>query len=200
MKKVLLAATVAVMATTVSAEEAPSGAPAAGGKFISGSIGFSSSGTKDNKASTFTLTPEFTYLLSDKTGIGVYLNVDNGPAELPYPLELPDGAELENVTSLGFGAYGRYYFTNIRGFYIYGQAGLGLSIPGESQLEFGINLHPGIQYFLSNRFSASVSLPNLFNLSYGSYGEGDLAYSNLGLNLGTGSVSTMLNFSFSVHF
>ena len=122
--------------------------------FISGSAGYSSEDQGTEESSSFIIAPRIGYFVSENIAIGAVLGYSSQKVE-----EELSGAEIKtNTTNLG--AFGRYYFSPASKFSLFGELGIAYV---STELEaggadvtldgFGINVGPGIGYFLNSNFA-----------------------------------------------
>jgi opacity protein-like surface antigen len=113
--------------------------------FISGSFGFKSTGTGGTNQNTFEIIPSVGYFVTDKIAIGGLL-----------------GYRKAATDQILFGVFGRYYTKPKSQFSLFGQAGISVVSEsngggGGSATNFGFALKPGLNYFVSNRFSLEAT-------------------------------------------
>ncbi len=127
-----------------------------GDYFISGSFGFNSSSTGDNKSSSFTISPRVGYFVSENIAIGARVGYQTFSQEF--------GAIETDVNTLTIGGFGRYYFTPTSKFSIFGELGVDYqSINSDNGTTdtttngFGLGVRPGISYFLSTDFALEMT-------------------------------------------
>ncbi len=153
-----------------------------GDAFISGSFGFSTSSSGDTKGTTFSVSPRVGYFVSEKFAIGARVGYQNASQEF--------GTNETDSNTFTIGAFGRYYFTAINKFSIFGELGIAnnntkIDIDGvENKTNgFGVNVRPGINYFLNSNFALEMTIGAI---SYNTVNpdQGDSAdLFNIGLNL-----------------
>lgn len=110
----------------------------ASGKYmIGGGLGFNSGGP------TWNLSPSAGYMLTDDIGVGANLNAfDPGTG-----------------FSLGLGVAARKYWSIMDKTYLYGHAGLNLGVVGGGGV--GLNVYPGVMYFINDRLAIDGALNGL---------------------------------------
>ncbi|NBL64477.1 outer membrane beta-barrel protein [Flavobacterium sp. NST-5] len=156
MKKLIftLAAVAAFMGA--KAQETVEGGFAKGDMFISGSFGVESSKTGDEKSTGFEVAPSFGVFVSPNIAIG---------GRLGFVSEKEEDATDELTTSaLSIGAFGRYYFTPASKFSVFGElaveyvtANVDNGIVDVDANGFGVQLAPGISYFIAKNFAIEAS-------------------------------------------
>ncbi len=110
---------------------------AAGKYMIGGGLGFNSGGP------TWNLSPSAGYMLTDDIGVGADLNAfDNGAG-----------------FGMGLGIAARKYWSILDKTYLYGHAGLNFGVVGGGGV--GLNLYPGVMYFLNERVAIDGRLNGL---------------------------------------
>jgi len=151
MKKLLLAVIAVLTMTFTNAQD---GGFANGDIFISGSVQFNSEKTGDlSKTTSFGFAPRVGLFVSDNIAVGARLGFTSRKQEV-----INTGDIKTNIFNIG--AFGRYYFTPSTKFSIFGEAGFNYESSkfevgsDESKVNgFGINVGPGVSYFLSDNFA-----------------------------------------------
>ncbi|MBW1298383.1 porin family protein [Aquimarina litoralis] len=150
MKKLILTAIAVFTLTFVNAQD---GGFAKGDIFLSGSFGYNSTSTGDIKDNSFEFTPRAGFFVSDNIAVGARLGFTTSKQETPITEDL-------KTNTFNAGAFGRYYFTPSNKFSIFGELGLEYASskteqgPGELKINgFGVNVGPGVSYFLSDHFA-----------------------------------------------
>jgi hypothetical protein len=149
--------------------------------FVGGNLGFNTSGGShdngtvktDNTTSTgFTFAPKIGKFLSDKTAIGIALNLSLSR------ITTPGNPETIN-TSSGFGInpFLRYYAVRMDKFAVFGQANIefsyavskqkedGVTTDGPKITRFSLSLVPGLSYDISDKLSLETTI-NILNLGF----------------------------------
>ncbi len=164
MKKLLLSAAAVMAFATMSAQETATTGFSGGDSFLTGSLGYSSTKTGDFKTDEFTITARYGYFVTNNIAIGPQIAYMSGTTMEEGPF-----GELVDVDTNAFevGAFGRYYFTPARNFSFFGQLELAYGT-AKSETEFGevkangfgVQLAPGISYFVSDHiaFEATFGL------------------------------------------
>lgn len=148
MRKIILTA-IAVFGFTFA--NAQTGGFSKGDVFISGALTVGSVKTGDVKTSSFEIEPKAGYFVTENIAIG---------AKLGY------GTVKDVSDAFTAGAFGRYYFTPVSQFSVFGQAGLDYTsikdkITDTKSNEFGVNVGLGLSYFLSNHFAIEATWAGL---------------------------------------
>lgn len=166
MKKIILSA-VAVMAFGFANAQDSAGF-AKGDTFISGAVGISSSKTGDLKESELNIVPRVGYFATDNIAVGATI----GFTSQKETNEFGDDQELSTI---GFGVFGRYYATPASNFSLFGELGVnyesakfddGIDGTDDDKANgFNIAVAPGVSYFISKHFAFEASIGVL---SYGS--------------------------------
>ena len=183
MKKVLLSAVAILGFTFANAQEegTSNGGFAQGDVFVSGAFTFSSAKTGDFKENAFMIAPKVGYFVSENIAVGARVGfmstkLDNGSADVTN-------------SGVGFGAFGRYYFTPASKFSLFAELGADYtSLDSEYMIdtdgsivafgdsfkanEFGVNLGLGMNYFVSSNFSIEAGVGVLGYSSNDNGGDG----------------------------
>ncbi|WP_378174534.1 porin family protein [Aquimarina sp. SS2-1] len=149
MKKLILTAIAVFTLTFVNAQD---GGFAKGDIFVSGSFGYDSESTGDNKNNTFSITPRVGFFVTENITVGARLGYTTQKIEV--------GGGETKINALNAGAFGRYYFTPSNKFSIFGELGLDY-VSAKTEIAstdsttdgFGINVGPGVSYFISDHFA-----------------------------------------------
>jgi len=118
-----------------------------GDVFLSGTIGYASSTTGEFKSTGFTFAPRGGYFITNNIVIGLGLE---------YSSAGPENVKLKTTE---IGALARYYFTPGSKFSIFGEFQVGYtSVIQEGIVDakfsgIGIDLGPGVNYFISKSFA-----------------------------------------------
>jgi hypothetical protein len=145
---------------------------------VTGAFGVKSSSVGGTSSTSFKILPSLGYFVSEKIAIGATLGyVQNG-----------SGSGIGNAATNDFivGLFGRYYMKPKSQFTFFGQGLLSFvsSSPqggGNSATTFGLGFSPGLNYFVSNRFSLEATFGEIGFKSTSSGGGGG---SNTGFNFG----------------
>jgi hypothetical protein len=169
MKKFLLLSSVFSLITFVTYAQINKGSVLLGG-------GFSIS---KNKVEDANPKKDYTYIsISPVAGIAVKQNTVVG-LQFNYANSKDNAFYYQSYTVKNYGAevFLRKYVTLGKGFYLFGQTGLGYSNyssiyahptyeEGEKKWSVGIDLYPGVSYALNNKFHLELGLAQLVNLEY----------------------------------
>lgn len=156
--------------------------------FVSGSLGFRSQKTGDEKINNFNVTPRVGYFVSDNIAVGAQLGFNSGKNTYNA-----NGTMVE-VKSTGFeaGAFARYYGTPGRAFSFFGQLNASYNTTknesqgSESKVNgFSVGLAPGISYFVSDHiaFETTFGILNYSSSKPDANGAESTDTFNLNLNL-----------------
>ncbi len=154
----MLTALAVVSFTFANAQDGTSGSEGftKGDVFISGSFGFNTSSTGDNKTNSFEISPRAGYFVSENFAIGGRVGYQSISQENNV------GDFDTNIFSIG--GLGRYYFTPANKFSIFGELGLDyFSINTDNGTldtttdGFGVGVIPGVSYFLSSNFALEAT-------------------------------------------
>lgn len=143
----------AIAVFTLGFINAQDGGFAKGDIFLSGSFGYNSTKTGDIKNNSFEFTPRAGFFVSDNIAVGARLGYTNSKQEVPFFDDV-------KLNTFNIGGFGRYYFTPSDKFSIFGELGLEYATSkreeGTTELKingFGINVGPGVSYFLNDHFA-----------------------------------------------
>ena len=149
MKKIILAALVAIVSVSANAQF-----------WAGGSVGFNTSkttidGNELDKTNSFTLAPEVGYKLNDKWDVAVALE---------YSHESGKGIDSQNGFAIN--PYARYTFAQCGDFSFFADGGFSYGFVHTSGVEDNINaweiaIKPGISYALSEKVSLVAHVGNL---------------------------------------
>ncbi|WP_299180619.1 outer membrane beta-barrel protein [uncultured Aquimarina sp.] len=150
MKKLILTAIAVFTLTFVNAQD---GGFAKGDIFVSGSFGYNSTSTGDIKNNSFEFTPRVGFFVSENIAVGARLGFTTSKQEAPFTEDIKNN-------SFNAGAFGRYYFTPSSKFSVFGEVAFEYASSkqeqgtGELKINgFGLNVGPGVSYFLSDHFA-----------------------------------------------
>lgn len=108
------------------------------GKYmIGGNVGLSTGG-----GTTWNVSPSVGYMFTDDIGLGADLNIFD-----------------QNGFGVGLGVAARKYWSIMDKTYLYGHAGLNLGVVGGGGV--GVNIYPGVMYFLNDRLAIDGRLTGL---------------------------------------
>lgn len=168
MKKIILAAFVAVASLTANAQV-----------WVGGEVGFNTSkttlnGTELNKSNNVTIAPEIGYKLNDNWDIAVALEYSHA--------DVKGGA---NSNGFAFNPYARYTYFKSGNFSAFVDGGFGYGYVHTSGVKDNMNLweiavKPGIAYGLSDKVSLVAHVGNL-GWQFGK--QGDVKTNSFGLDI-----------------
>lgn len=128
--------------------------------FVSGILGYKSKKEMEGTESTFTIQPNVGYFVTNNIAAGLligYKSTTNTPKS--------SVGTTQNEFNVGLG--GRYYVTPENQFSLYGQALFEMDFLGQTgggkATAIGFGVTPGLNYFLSKKFSIEA---NIGELSY----------------------------------
>ena len=163
MKKVLLTAVAVFSLTFVNAQEEKETTGVGfskGDVFITGAVGFGTSSTGDFKANGFTVSPSVGFFVNENIALGARLGFNSTTED--------DTVTEDKSTEFSAGVFGRYYFTPASQFSIFAELGAEINntkfesttgpFTSESKSNgFGIAFAPGVNYFISDKFSIEAT-------------------------------------------
>jgi hypothetical protein len=184
-------------------EDASGGGFANGDVFITGSVGFTSQSMGDFKSNSFNITPMVGFMVSDNIAIGGMLGYASSTADV----DDPDFGTVEFKTNaFSVGAFGRYYATPSSDFSFFGQASVAyismtseFDVAGSEELKttgFGIEVAPGISYFLSDNWAIEATIGALSYNTMKPDFEGAESTDTFGLNLNLQDVNVGVIYKF----
>jgi len=185
MKKIILTVAAVFALTFANAQDAKesTGGPgfAKGDLYLTGTAGFSSEKTGDEKTDGFTLSPGLGYFVTENIALEGQINFDSA--------KFDDGTGEVKSNGFGLAAGARYFWTPASQFSVSLGANVSyMSTKIESggsettEKEIGLNIPLGLNYFVSNNF-AITSQWGGFGYSSNDNG-GDGAEKTTGFNLG----------------
>ena len=158
MKKLLIVGAVALFAS-MNAQETETVGFAKGNTFITGAVGFNSETEGDYKNNTFTVAPSVGYFVSPNIAVGARVGFTSGKESDKIATVTVE--EKSNLFTAGL--FGRYYWMPASRFSIFAELGADYSnssfdsgVAGDEKDKangFGIEIAPGISYFLNNHFA-----------------------------------------------
>lgn len=162
-----------------------------GDLFLEGSVGFNSTNDKnfEEKTSSFNISPQLGYFISEDLAIGGMLSYSSYKEEVA-------GTDTEDRSGFGVGAFARYYFLDLgERFKTYTEFGVGYSSlndkSGTDDLKYntiGAGLDLGINYFVTENIALTFGLKNVLSFSSSKY-DIDGAEAETNFNLGFGDVA-----------
>ncbi|HEX8574798.1 MAG TPA: outer membrane beta-barrel protein [Flavobacterium sp.] len=203
MKKIILSIVAVLGLGFANAQDtATEGGFANGDAFISGGFSFGSTKNGDFKESSFQIAPSVGFFVTPNIALG---------GRVGYASESENdlvGASLveTTVSTFGVGVFGRYYTTPASKFSIFGELGfvyetakVGDDSPGSEDSKangFGIELAPGVSYFLSKNFALEAKWGVLGYSSAKADVEGAEATNNFSIGLNLSDISFGLVYKF----
>ena len=151
MKKIFLAAIVALFAISANAQF-----------WAGGAIGFESSKNKDldTKASAFNFAPEFGYNFADNMGVGIALSMDNSK------VVVGDNKTKENLYLVA--PYFRYVFMSFGNISLFADAGAEFNLKDDNN-NFFLGVQPGIAFQCNEKITLATRLGKI---GYSNIGDG----------------------------
>lgn len=202
MKKVLMTAVALFAFGFANAQESTGEGFSKGNVFVSGSVGFGTESTGDQKMNGFNFSPKGAYFVTDNIAVGAALGFSSSKEEDASPIE-------EKNTEFSAGVFGRYYFTPASKFSVFGQLGVNMN-SYKNEVEntasgvtvstkgngFDVMLSPGVSYFLSNHFAIEASFGALGYETTKPDADGAESTDTFGLNLNLSSINFGLVYKF----
>ena len=149
MKKLILFFVAVLFAANVSAQQ--------GAMVLSGTLDISSGtemfGETGVDVTTILIAPSFQYFLSDRFSLGAQVGLST------TSLDIEGFDDRLNVVLAG--VFARYYLLRTERFGIFGQLNVGAGFANEAAGDLtvvGIDVVPGIQYFINSRWSVEAHL------------------------------------------
>lgn len=163
MKKVILTVAAIFAFGFANAQETTEGGFSNGDVFISGSVGFSSTKTGNQKDNGFEIAPSVGFFVTNNIVLGGRLGYSSNKQENDQ-----DGFDVETKSnSFQVGAFGRYYFTPASKFSFFGELGVDyvttkseINVPVSEEYKvngFAVQVAPGVSYFLNNRLALEAT-------------------------------------------
>jgi hypothetical protein len=128
-----------------------------GDVFITGSFNVGSSKYTANgnyKENTFSFSPKVGYFVSENIALGLGLGFATSK------VEENEGDEASKVNTTSIEAFGRYYATPGSKFSLFGQLSVGYATVDYDAFKvnaYGVELAPGVSYFLNDSFAMEAS-------------------------------------------
>ncbi|MFY0591113.1 outer membrane beta-barrel protein [Roseivirga sp.] len=126
------------------------------------------------ETSNFQVNPQASLFLSETTSLGLTVGYGRQKNE--------NGGGIVESDQVNFGVFARFYRSMGEKFYLYLQPGINYSsgdINGGDFSSFGLNVVPGVAYFLSDKFALDANIGGLF---YNNQDVGGNDTNNFGLN------------------
>ncbi len=155
MKKLILSVAAIFAFGFANAQETTEGGFANGDVFISGAVGFGSQKQGDAKVSSFEVAPSVGFFVTPNIALG---------GRLGYESTKDETTEFETKNNtFSVGVFGRYYVTPASKFSVFGELGVDyattkseIDAPGAEEQKFdgfGVQVAPGVSYFLGKNFA-----------------------------------------------
>lgn len=161
MKKIILSVAAIFAFGFANAQETTEGGFSKGDLVISGAVGFGSEKQGDYKLNSFEIAPSIGYFVTSNIAVGGRLGFESQKEEA--------GIETKTNT-FSIGAFGRYYMTPASKFSFFGELAANYSsskveeegiapLPDTESKEngFGIQVAPGISYFLNSNLAIEAT-------------------------------------------
>ena len=173
MKKIVLAAMIALGAVSANAQEYGFNE---GDVIVEGMLGYNSTDdTQDEvKTSNFTFTPKAGYFITNNFALGLELGFGSNKRD-----DYGSTPSVEKDNVMGIGVFGRYYFAELgQRFKVYSELGVGY-LSYKNELEdgngttenkasgFGIDAGLGFNYFVTPKVAINFALSDL--IGYNTY-------------------------------
>ena len=163
--------------------------------YMSGSFGFNSTKTGDNKTDGFEIKPTLGFFVTENIAIGASLGF-----ETSKQTATPDDIK---TTDLSFNVFGRYYCTPASKFSVFGQLEAGYMTSkveqGDAEAKsngFGLGLGLGVSYFLSDHWAMEAGWAGLSYQTSKPDFDGAEKTDNFGLNLNLTDINFGLLYKF----
>ena len=183
MKKIILTVATVFALTFANAQDKTEGTPgfAKGDLYLSGTAGFSSDKTGNDKTDGFTLAPGLGYFVTENIALEGQINFDSSKND--------NGGVETKRTGFGIAAGAKYFWTPASQFSLSLGANLSymstkVEVGGGSgtEKEIGLNIPLGLHYFVSNDFAITSTWGGFGYSSNDNGGNG--ADKTTGFNLG----------------
>lgn len=140
-----------------------------GDVFVTGIFAFASSNDKENdfKTNGFEIAPQVGFFITENIAIGGKIGFSSFKEE--------DNGDVEKISGLSLGAFGRYYFTPAKAFSLFGELGIDYNSTDYKSDDYKVNgigagLGLGMNYFVSSNFSIEAGVAVLgFTSEKGDY-------------------------------
>ncbi|WP_298393955.1 outer membrane beta-barrel protein [Flavobacterium sp.] len=173
-----------------------------GDVFVTGAVSFGSSKTGDFKANSFEIAPKVGIFVTENIAVGASLGFNS--------LKLDNGTDDVTNNGIGFGAFGRYYFTPASKFSLFAELGVDytttdeefdlengtVNTPSFETKEFGLGLGLGLNYFVSSNFSIEAGVAVLGYTSNDNGGNGAEKTNSFALGGDFRAISLGVNYKF----
>ena len=192
MRKIILSLTALLTVAFAVAQEETYGF-SEGDVLIGGGIMFNSEKNNNTDATTtsFGIIPMASYFFTENIAVGLSVGYESTKVKSM-------GTTTEGSLFL-VGGHGRYYFTPASRFSLFGELGVSYGTFDNSMYKenmLGVNLTPGINFFLNEHFMLMASLGGLEYTSSKPDIDGAKATTNVGFELKIGKVDLGLAYKF----
>ncbi len=193
MKKILSIAAIAVLG--IFGTQAQDGGFEKGDFYATGSVGFTTTSQGEASTDTYTFSPGAGYFISENIALEAQLTFGSATVEV--------GGNATDSSTAGGGLGAVYFFTPSNKFTF--TTGLGLAYirtsvgSGDNALDtntFGVNLFPGVHYFVSDHVVLRASVAALAFQSTKMDVEGAVARNTFGFNLNLTDVNFGIVYKF----
>lgn len=160
MKKVMLAGALALFAAVNAQQSTATEGFAQGSTFVTGAVGYTSESFADEKVSGFTISPSVGYFVTPNVAVGAKVGYTNGKNE--------NGSVEVTTDVFTAGLFARHYWMPASKFSIFAELGadyrnitVDSNVPLATEYKangFGIQLAPGINYFLNSNFALEAKV------------------------------------------
>lgn len=198
MKKLMLVGAVALFATANAQESNSTEGFAQGSTFITGAVGYTSESFMDETVSGFTISPSVGYFVSPNIAVGAKLGYTNTKEE--------EGSFEATTDIFTAGLFGRYYWMPQSKFSIFAELGADYrnitadsNVPNFTEYKangFGVQLAPGMNYFLNSNFALEAKIGVLGYSSDKPDYDGAEATENFNIGLNLNDITLGLVYKF----
>lgn len=198
MKKIILSVVAIVAFGFANAQDkkAEGAGFSSGDVFVTGAVSITSSNDKNNdiKESGFGLTPKLGYFFTENIVLGAKIGFTSAKT-------IDKGVTTMDNSAVGFGVFGRYYFTPASQFSVFTELGVDYTstkhkIPSYKENAIGAGLSLGLNYFVSSNFALEANYAALNLTSSKIDAEGAKNTSTFGLGADLSAVSIGLLYKF----
>ena len=198
MKKIILSVVAIVAFGFANAQDkkAEGAGFSSGDVFVTGAVSITSSNDKNNdiKESGFGLTPKLGYFFTENIVLGAKIGFTSAKT-------IDKGVTTMDNSAVGFGVFGRYYFTPASQFSVFTELGIDYTstkykIPSYKENAIGAGLSLGLNYFVSSNFAleANYAALNLTSSKIDAEGAKNTSTFGLGANLSAVSIGLLYKF------
>lgn len=192
MRKIILSITALFAVSVVFAQEGDAvGGFSDGDILIGGGIMYNSEKNGNTTTNSFGVIPMVSYFFTENIAVGLTVGYES--------TKVKTGNSSVDSSLFLVGGHGRYYFTPASRFSLFGELGVAystLDLDGAKINAIGVNLTPGINFFLNEHFMLMASLGGLEYSSAKPDYSGAEATTNVGFELKIGKVDVGLAYKF----